>query len=136
MKMMLMFSLFMEFFRSHLIELCFMAPSLLLIFPVALFIISEGRIEVSILLCSLALAYVMIKLATEKLVLCAYSALQSSLGFGSCIVDTISNDTLCIVSLGSLSMQEIEGNTFQELLSLSFTFPSFHRAERASYNSF
>ena len=73
----------------------------------------------------MALAYIMIKLAADKLIFCEYLVLQSSLGYGNNIVDAISNYTLCFVSYGGLAMEEIAEDTFQEFFSLSFTFPSF-----------
>ena len=56
--------------------------------------------------------------------LCVYSILQSSLGFGKHIVDTLSNYTLSLIS-GSLAMEDKGDNTFQLFLHLPFTFPSF-----------
>ena len=75
----------------------------------------------------MALAYLMIKLAAEKLLFCVYSALQSMLGFGWHIVDSINNYTLCL--LESLAMEEIEKNTFQQFLSFFFTCSSFTGAQ-------
>lgn len=74
-------------------ELYFEAPHLLLISLAVLFVISEGWTKVFILLGCVVLAYIILKLAAEKL-FCPYSTLQSSLGFGSHNVDTISNYTL------------------------------------------
>lgn len=82
-----------------------------------------------ILLYCVALAYVMIKLPAEKLVFYVHFTLQSSLGYGNHIVDNITNYTICFVSLGSPAMEDLGEDTFQQLLSLSFTFPSFPRAE-------
>ena len=95
---MLIFSIFMEFFESLLLELYRVAPCLLLVFLAALFVISGGWIKVFILLCCVALAYIMLKLAAEKLMFCFYLALQSSLDFGSHTVDPDSNYTYCFVS--------------------------------------
>ena len=64
---MLIFSIFMEFFESLLLELYRVAPCLLLVFLAALFVISGGWIKVFMLLCCVALAYITIKLAAEKL---------------------------------------------------------------------
>jgi len=57
----------MELLEIFLMELYYVAPCLLLIFPAALFVISGGWIKVFMLLCCVALAYIMIKLAAEKL---------------------------------------------------------------------
>jgi len=70
-------------------ELYFEAPHLLLISLAVL-----CWTKVFILLGCVVLAYIILKLAAEKLTLCTYSTLQSSLGFGSHNVDTISNYTL------------------------------------------
>jgi len=78
-----------------------------------------------ILLCFVASAYIMIKLADEKLLFCVYLALQSSLVFGNHTVDTISNYTPCFISLGSLAMEEIGETTFQQFFCFPFTFPFF-----------
>ena len=56
------------------------------------------------------------------------SALQPSLGFGSNTVGMISNYTLGFFSSGSLALEEIREDTFQQSLSLPFTSPSFPRA--------
>lgn len=69
-------------------ELYFEAPHLLLISLAVL-----CWTKVFILLGCVVLAYIILKLAAEKL-FCPYSTLQSSLGFGSHNVDTISNYTL------------------------------------------
>ena len=70
----------MELCVSFHMKLCCVAPCLLFIFPAALFVIPRAWIKVFILLCCVALAYIMAKLAAEKLMFCVYSALQSSLG--------------------------------------------------------
>jgi len=53
-------------------ELYCVAPCFLMVFPVLL-VIYGGWIKVFILLCCMALASIMIKLAARKLMLCAYS---------------------------------------------------------------
>lgn len=70
----------MKLLKSLLMEQYCVAPCLLFIFPAALFVIPRAWIKVFILLCCVALAYIMAKLAAEKLMFCVYSALQSSLG--------------------------------------------------------
>ena len=83
----------MELFESLIMELHSVAPCLLFIFPAVVFAISGSWIKVFILLCSVALAYIVIKLAAKKRMFCVYLAL-SSLGYGSHIVDTTSNYSL------------------------------------------
>lgn len=106
-------------------ELHCTAPCLLLVFPAALLVTSGGWIRVFILLCCLALAYITIKSTADKLKFCVHSALQSPLGFGSSLVDLISNYTLGFVSSESPAMEEIREDTLQRFLSLPFTSPSF-----------
>ena len=106
------------------------APCLELSFPAGLLVISRGWIKVFILLCCVALRYIMIKLAAAKLLFCVHSALQSSLGYGSHIFDKISNCTPCFISLGSpAGYGGDKRGHFQPFLSLPFTFPSFHIAQ-------
>ena len=105
------------------------APCLLLVFPAALFVHSGGWITDFILLCCLALAYITIRLAADKLKFCVHSTLQSSLGFGSNIADMFSNYTLGFVSSGSPALEEIREDTFHQSLILPFTSPSFPRAQ-------
>ena len=88
----------MELFESLIMELHSVAPCLLFIFPTVLFVVSRSWIKVFILLYCVVLAYIMIKLAADKLIFCEYLVLQSSLGYGNNIVDAISNYTLCFVS--------------------------------------
>lgn len=63
----LIFPLFVELLEIFLMELHYVAPCLLLVFPAVLFVISGDWIKVFILLCCVALTYIMIKLAAEKL---------------------------------------------------------------------
>ena len=110
-------------------ELYCVAPCLLFIFPTVLFVVSRSWIKVFILLYCVVLAYIMIKLAAERLMWCVNSVLQSSLGFGNHIANAISNYTLCFVSSGNLATEETKKDIFQQFLSLpfSFTFLSFPR---------
>ena len=89
---------------------------------------SGGWIRDFILLCCLAMAYIMIKLSADKMKFSVCSALQPSLSFGSNTANMISNYTLGFVSSESPAMEEIREDTFQQSLSLPFTSPSFPRA--------
>lgn len=88
------------------------APCSEFIFPAVASVISGGWIKV--LFCSAVwpCIIIMIKPAAEELLLYVYSALQSSLGYGSHIFGKNNNGTLCFLSLGSLAMKEIKEDTF------------------------
>jgi len=87
-----------------------------------LFVIPGDWIAVFILLYRVVLAYIIIKLAVEKLKWCVNSALQSSLGIRNHAVDAISLYILCFVSLGSPVMEEIGEDIFQPPFLFHFSF--------------
>ena len=65
----------MELFERLLMELYCIVPCLLLVFPAVLFVISGSWIKVFILLCCVALTYIMIKLAVKKQMFCVHLTL-------------------------------------------------------------
>lgn len=103
-------------------KLSFMVRYFLYVLPVALFILSGPWFKIVMVLCGVTMAYEMMKYLVTTLTWYLYSALTSTLYFGTHISETISNYTYCLFSLGSQSVKGTGEDMFPYLFTLPFSF--------------
>ncbi|XP_068521309.1 uncharacterized protein [Anas acuta] len=89
---------------------------------VVLFILSGPWFQIIMVLCVVAMAYETMKYVVMTLTCYLYSVTSSTLYFGNCILETISNYTYCFFSLGSQSVEGKGEDIFPYLLTLPFSF--------------
>uniref|UniRef100_A0A8B9W4C7 Uncharacterized protein n=1 Tax=Anas zonorhyncha TaxID=75864 RepID=A0A8B9W4C7_9AVES len=89
---------------------------------VVLFILSGPWFQIIMVLCVVAMAYETMKYVVMTLTCYLYSVTSSTLYFGNCILETISNYTYCFFPLGSQSVEGKGEDIFPYLLTLPFSF--------------
>uniref|UniRef100_A0A8B9SPQ6 Uncharacterized protein n=1 Tax=Anas platyrhynchos TaxID=8839 RepID=A0A8B9SPQ6_ANAPL len=89
---------------------------------VVLFILSGPWFQIIMVLCVVAMAYETMKYVVMTLTCYLYSVTSSTLYFGNCILETISNYTYCFFPLGSQAVEGKGEDIFPYLLTLPFSF--------------
>uniref|UniRef100_A0A493TT96 Uncharacterized protein n=1 Tax=Anas platyrhynchos platyrhynchos TaxID=8840 RepID=A0A493TT96_ANAPP len=89
---------------------------------VVLFILSGPWFQIIMVLCVVAMAYETMKYVVMTLTCYLYSVTSSTLYFGNCILETISNYTYCFFPLGSQSVEGKGEDIFPYLLTHPFSF--------------
>jgi len=96
---------------------------------VVLFILSGPWFQIIMVLCVVAMAYEMMKYLVMTLTWYLYSVTSTTLYFGNCILETISNCTCCLFSLGSQSVEGKGEDIFSYLITLPFSFTTLLSSE-------